>query len=176
MTTDTSRTIEIEGSPAKLLLLGALGVLMTALAAVIAFDIVPDVDPVTRILGGWLGFVFFGLCTVMILWRALTTRGAVVTIAPHGIRDIRVAAEFIPWTAVQGISTWEYQRQRVLVVRIDPEVEKRLTLTRIARWSRAPNRALGADGLAITASGLKIDYPTLLQTSLDYSGAYGSPA
>jgi hypothetical protein len=38
----------------------------------------------------------------------------------------------------------------------------------IARWTRGANRALGADGLCVTAQGLKIDYPALLATCMDY--------
>lgn len=74
----------------------------------------------------------------------------------------------IPWNAVTGISTWQYRGQRVLVLAIDPAVEGRLTLTRIARWSREPNRALGIDGLCVTATGLNINYDALLQTCLTH--------
>jgi hypothetical protein len=49
-----------------------------------------------------------------------------------------------------------------MVLSIDPAVEKQLTLTFMARWSRLPNRLLGAEGLCIVAHGLNIDYDALL--------------
>ena len=72
---------------------------------------------------------------------------------------------------MQDISTWGIQGQKIMVLAIDPAVESRLTTTPIARWSRGANRALGADGLCITAQGLKIDYKSLLQTSMAYAEA-----
>jgi hypothetical protein len=56
-----------------------------------------------------------------------------------------------------------------MVLDVDPAFESRLTLTAIARWTRGPNRATGADGLCITALGLKIDYDTLLTTATAYA-------
>jgi hypothetical protein len=48
-----------------------------------------------------------------------------------------------------------------------------LGLTWVARWTRAANRLLGIDGLCIAVSGLKIDYDTLLQITLEYARASG---
>jgi hypothetical protein len=81
----------------------------------------------------------------------LSVSGPVVTVTPEGIRDTRVAAEVIPWSAITGISTWQYRGQKIMVLAVDPATESGLTLTRIARWSRGANRALGADGLCIAA-------------------------
>jgi hypothetical protein len=85
-----------------------------------------------------------------------------------GLRDVRVAPQTIPWSAIKSISTWQMQRQMVLVVAVDPAVEQYLTLTRVAQWMRAANRRIGADGLVISAHGLKIGYPTLFYTCRDY--------
>ena len=84
-----------------------------------------------------------------------------MTITPDGIRDTRVAAELIPWRDIDRIWTWEFAGQH----------ENRLTLTKIALWSRGANLKLGVDGLGITAAGLKIDYPTLYKTTLDHAQA-----
>jgi hypothetical protein len=162
-----SQVVEISSSPWKMLGLSALGVLMTGLSVAIALQLFPgmQVDAFHQLMG-YVGAGFFGLCTVLGFWRLLTTSGPVVTITPEGIRDTRIAREFIPWTAIGRISTWEYRGQRVMVLAVDPEVERGLTLTSIARWSRGANRALGADGLCVTAQGLRIDYDTLLATSV----------
>jgi hypothetical protein len=166
---DASRIVEIESSPAKMLGLFGLGVLMTAGAVAIAVPLLPGLQPNALMqVFGYSGGVFFGFCTAVAGWRLLTTRGPVVTITPDGIRDTRVAAEFIPWSAVHRISTWEVTGQKVMVLAVDEAVEGRLTLTSVARWSRGANRALGADGLCITAQGLKIAYPTLFKISVDH--------
>jgi hypothetical protein len=93
---------------------------------------------------------------MLLLWRAFTTHGAVVAITPEGIRDGRVAAELIAWSAVSDIAIWENRAQPVMVLAVDPAVEAGLTLTRVARWTRGANRALGADGLCVTAQERQI--------------------
>jgi hypothetical protein len=169
MPIDTSRTIEIESSPLKLALLFGAGVLMTAGGAVLAFGWFPELaaNAYARFIG-YMSLVFFAACTMAALMRLFTARGPVITIGPQGIRDTRVAADFIPWSAVTGISTWEHRRQKIVVLAVEPATEASLLLTRIARWTRSANRALGADGLAIAAQGLKIDHDTLLATVTAY--------
>jgi len=160
---DASGVVEIENSPIRLIRLFGVGVLMTALSVFVAIPWLPGSPLVVLLQGvGYVGTIFFGLCTIVVGWRLLMGRGPVVTIAPHGIRDTRVAADFIPWTAVRRVSTWEFSGQKVVVLSIDPAVEGRLILTSIARWSRGPNRALGIDGLCVTAHGLKIDHSALI--------------
>lgn len=155
---DAPGVIEIEYSPIKLIALFGGGVLMTGAAVLVAILPLPDV-PGAVIRGvGYFGTIFFGYCTIVIGWDLLTRRGPVVTITSHGIRDTRIAAEFIPWTAVRRISTGDKQ----VVLSIDPALEKQLTLTSTARLWRAPNRLLGVDGLWITAQCLKIGHSTLL--------------
>ena len=168
MPLDTSQIIEIESSPTKLLLLFGLCVLITGLGVAVAVPLIPDFRPgVFQQILCYAGAAFFALCTVIVAWRLATSRGPVVTITSDGIRDIRVAAEFIPWRAVRKIFTWEHAGAKMMILAIDPAVEHQLTLTKMAQWSRAPNRALGADGLYITAQGLKIDHQTLFDMSQD---------
>ena len=95
-----------------------------------------------------------------------------MTVSPAGLRDVRVAAEPIPWRAIKSISTWQMQRQMVLLLAIDPADEARLTLTRLTRWTRSAHRRLGADGLVVSAHGLKVGYPTLFYTCRDYWEAW----
>jgi hypothetical protein len=161
--------VEIRQSVLAMLGLIVIGIVLTALCAGIAFHLLPDVRPnVYQEFMGYIGVVFFGLCTMVGLWRLLFVRGPVVTITPEGIRDTRVAAELIPWSGITGISTWKHRRQKVMVLAVDPAVERRLTLTRTAQWSRGPNRALGIDGFCVTATGLNINYDTLLHTCMAY--------
>jgi hypothetical protein len=55
--------------------------------------------------------------------------------------------------------------QKVMVLAVDPAVEAGLNLSRIARWTRQANRSLGADGLCVTAQGIKTTYATLFSTA-----------
>jgi hypothetical protein len=172
MTIDTSRAVEIEASRAKLLGLAVIGVVMTALSMAIALHAFPKVQPGSLAeFTGYVGIPLFGACTLLALWRAFTAHGPVVTIAPQGIWDRRVAAEIIPWSAVKDIAVWKHRRQRYMVLMVDPAVEAGLHLTRMARWSRNANRALGADGLCVGSNDLKIGFEGLLSTSLAFARA-----
>jgi hypothetical protein len=170
------RTLEIESSPAKLLFLVGICVVMTAASialVVLPAEMLPDMVlsyAKAKIVGA-LGAVFFGLCTVVVVWRLFTSQGPVITISPEGIRDTRIASEVIPWSAVTAISTWQFKGQKAMVLGMKPGIEARLGLTRTARWTRSANRSLGADGLCVTASGVKIDYDTLLRTCVAYANA-----
>jgi hypothetical protein len=158
----TSDIMEITGSPVKLIGLFAAGVLMTAASAALAFRWIPSESTAW----GWFGLLFFGLCTALGLWRLLTAGRTVLTISPHGIKDVRLSAEMVPWSGVEDISTAKIKRQKFVVIAVEPSIEERLALTRMARWSRGPNRLLGIDGLCISAVGLKINHDTLLKACL----------
>lgn len=159
MTASGTNVIQIETSASRTLGLVALAVLMTALSAASALDMFPGepIGIVNRAIGA-VGVIFFGLGTIVWLWRQFNSRGPVLTISAEGIRDLRIAPETIPWRAIRKIYTWEYSGQRILVLDVDPETERTLHLSFIARWTRGANRKLGADGLCIAAHGLKIDY------------------
>jgi hypothetical protein len=172
-TTDISRIIEFHASPARLLTLLVFSAMSMGIAAVLAFRLFPNMpnDP-AAVSAGYSGMLFFSFCAAVAIWRLNAQRGPIVTISPGGLRDVRVAADPIPWRAIKGISTWQMQRQTVLVVAVDPATEARLTLTRLARWTRSANRKLGADGLVVSSQGLKVGYPTLYYTCRDYWEAW----
>lgn len=175
MTTDTTCTIEFHASPSRLLTLLAFSGISTAIAAALAFRLFPNMpDDPTAVSAGYTGMAFFLFCAAVAIWRLLAQRGPMVTISPAGLRDVRVAAEPIPWRAIKSISTWQMQRQMGLLIAIDPAEEGRLTLTRVARWMRSANRAHGTDGVVVSAHGLKVGYPTLFYTCRDYWEAWRS--
>jgi hypothetical protein len=177
MTIDTSRAVEIEASPVKLLGIAVISVVLTALSTAAALRAFPKIQPGSFAeFSGYVGMLFFGACTLFAVWKALTTHGPVVTITREGIRDSRIATELIPWSAVKDITIWKYRRQRFMVLVVDPVVETGLNLTRVARWSRNANRALGADGLCVGANELKIGFDDLLATSLAFARAWQSLA
>jgi hypothetical protein len=173
MSTDTSRTIEFYTSPARLITLLLFSTMSTGIAAALAFRLFPNMinDPAATS-AGYTGMVFFSFCSAVAIWRLIQQRGAAVTLSPAGLRDVRVAAEPIPWRAIKSIATLQMQRQMVLVVTIDPAEEGRLTLTRVARWTRNANRRLGAHGLVVSPQGLTVGYPTLFYTCRDFWEAW----
>lgn len=169
---DTSRTIEIEGSGMKMLGLGVLCLGMVAVSvALLVFG-----DAAREQIGGWVGLVFFGLCAAMILQRWLTLRGPVVTVSPEGFRDKRISADVIPWSSISQVSTWSAFDQSVLVLKVDPAVEAKLALTRIAKMTLGPNKSLGADGLSVTAQGLKVSFDELRDLVVTYRDHYAPVA
>lgn len=164
MSTNGTNIVEIGNSAPRTLGLVGISVLMTALSAAVAFDVFPDqhVDIVYRAVGV-IGMLLFGLGTIAWLWRQLGSRGPVLTISPEGIRDRRIAPETIPWSAIRDVFTWEYSGQRILVLDVDPALERTMHLSRMVRWTRGANRKLGADGLCVATHGLKITHDELFE-------------
>jgi hypothetical protein len=171
MMIDTSYAVEIEASPVKLLGIAAGGSALTALSAALAFHAFGIQPGSFAEFAGYVGTLFFGVCTFVALQRVFTTNGPVVTITREGIRDSRVAAELIQWSAVRDITTWKHRDAQFIVLAVDPAVESALHLTRVARWSRSANRALGADGLCLGADDLKIGFDELLATTVAFARA-----
>ena len=157
--------IEISTSYVKtvVLVLGSLAFAGIAIAMLIWVELTPFQRLVM-----WIGAFFFSLCAVGWLWRFVMHRGAVVTINTRGIRDIRIAKEFIPWDQVLDISIWQHERQKFVVLRVDPAYEAHLSLTKTVRWGKSANSALGMNGFAVAPHGLETDFRTLLETCLDF--------
>ena len=61
---------------------------------------------------------------------------------------------------------------RVIVLAIDPAAEQQFTMTPVARWTRGVNAGLGADGLSVSTTDLRIDHDTLLDIVTAYWQAY----
>jgi hypothetical protein len=155
--------LHIAYSKLKLAKVVACGVGLVAVSAALAFDWLPgEGGSVFARAVGWIGLLFFGLCLGALVWRFFASRGDVVTITSEGLIDRRVASGLIPWRAIKAIDVWEYSGQKVVVLKLDPEVEKGLELRRETKWSRNLNRALGADGICIASMGLSVGHDQLL--------------
>jgi hypothetical protein len=168
---DTSRTQVFRQSPWQMVLL-ALGAAAFVAASLLILTGVIAMEGEDNTVIGLAGAGFFGLCFVLIVWRLISMRGPVVTLDPEGIRDTRIAAKVIPWSAVEQIGTWEAYRQKIIVISVPAAVEQTLELTRIARWSRGANRSLGADGLCITTQGLPVSHDQLMKLVVAYANAH----
>jgi hypothetical protein len=158
-TTDTTRTIEIRQSPWEMLKLLAIGLAFVACSIFILYQ-----GSILYIAIGWFGILFFGALTLVVVSRLLSLIGPVVTISPSGVRDVRVAADTIPWSAITDISNWSAFNQPAVIL----AVEKHLRLSLITRMTRRANASLGADGLAIASQGLSIGHDELLETLTAY--------
>lgn len=127
----------------------------------------PGFDRQTR-LAGLGSAAVFGLFGGIAAWRLATMRGTVLSMTSEGIRDTRASDETIPWTKVRTITTWQHGGQRIMVLKLDPVFEASLPVKPLVRYTRQANRALGADGLAITPIGLGIDYETMFEAALAF--------
>lgn len=175
--TDTARTVAFEGSPEKYVLLTFFAVLMAIVAIAIALPASPGLhDSVVIRLVFYSIAAIFLLSAVAALAQIPNARGTVFTISPQGIRDTRIAAETIPWNAIQNISTWAFGSFTAMVVKLDPAAERRLSLTLMSRLTRRPNGWFGADGLAIGPVGLKTGYDEMFDTTVAYWRAHRHPA
>jgi hypothetical protein len=168
---DTTRTIDIARAPEELFLLMAFGVAMTAGSGALAFGLVPDDAMFLRALGV-IGLVVFALCTLAVARELLGPSGSVITMSPQGIRDTRIAAETIPWSAVTDVSTLKYRYSRSVALSVKPAVEARLTFPLIVRCTRPINRAFGYDEIPISANCARTDFATLMAFTMAYWQAW----
>jgi hypothetical protein len=161
--------IEIGYSALRMLRLIGLGVIMTQLSASIAFNwfAYKNIDSF-NVLIAYVGIAFFGLATLKFIWTLITARGPVVFISRYGIRDLRISNELILWGSVEDLTSWEYRRQKFMVLKISAALEKQLFATKAKQAMLLANRALGVDGVVIGASGLTVDFDTLLKTCMAY--------
>jgi hypothetical protein len=160
--------LHIAYSKLKLAKVAGCGVALVIVSGALAFDWLPgEAGSIFARAIGWVGLLFFGFCLGVILRRLASGRGDVVTITSEGLVDRRVATGLIPWRAIKAINVWDYSSQKAIVLKLDPEMEKGLELRRVTKWTRGPNRALGADGLCIASMGLSVDHDQLLREIRD---------
>ena len=175
MSIDTSRTVTFSEAAWKLVLGILAGLVMVGLS-VLVLSVTTyrgrEVGPFLFPTLGAVGLVFFGFCVLALASRLLRQRGGTVTLGPQGILDVRIASDFVRWSAIQNISTWSTLGNDVMVLRVRPEVEKKLRLTPVARWTRGINARLGADGLCVAATGLEGDTARLLAVTEAYWKAH----
>ncbi len=168
----TSPTIEFEASLTLAACRVVAGLCLTALFVSIGFHVFAPMDDVLDLMIGGIGSAAAVLWTAFGIWRLATLRRPIVTIAPDGIRDRRIAGEMVPWSAVARVSSREDYRSKVMVLAIDQRTERTLTRTWRSRLSRDAERRMGTGGLCVTASGLRTSHETLMATTLAYLEAW----
>ena len=110
----------------------------------------------------YVGVAFFALCAVLMVPK-LFQRGPVVSVGPRGIYDRRLSTDWIPWDAIAGITPVRIQRQRMLVLQVDPSADKSLPWTNRARRMARLNRAFGPYGYWMAATDLRGGFPALAE-------------
>lgn len=157
---------EIGYRRSQLLPLAGLGAAMTLMSAVVAFGSLPfgginGSHPVI----GTIGMASFGFATATgVVRRLFGATAPVVLVSRYGIRDLRVANEFILWDSVTDVSACEYRGRKFVVLRITPGLEQRLFPAGAAKAMLAANRAAGLDGVVIRTNRLDTDFGALLAT------------
>jgi hypothetical protein len=135
---------------------------MTLLSAAVAFWL-PLIDmDIARRVTGEAGIALFGLATARCIWMLFAAKGPVVLVSNYGIRDLRIANEFILWDSVTDISGCERRGEKSVLLKITPALEQRLLDDATAKALLAASRTAG--GIVIRANGLDMDFEALLAT------------
>ncbi|WCS28580.1 hypothetical protein LOK46_32260 (plasmid) [Methylobacterium sp. NMS14P] len=113
----------------------------------------------------YVGVAFFGLCTVLILPKLYQSK-PVVSVGPRGVYDRRLSTDWIPWETIRSVTPMQIQRQRMLVLEIDPAAEADLPWTKGARRKARLNGAFGRSGYWMAAADLRGGFPALAEAVL----------
>jgi hypothetical protein len=124
----------------------------------------------------WIFYLMCGCLTVILAMVAWGTcylfnfRGDVVVISPEGMLDRRVSEQTIPWSAITDIRTFSDRRFKTIILTLDPVFDATFK-TKVPR-SRLVERAMGAEGVMISAGGLlHVSHGELLTTARAYAEA-----
>jgi hypothetical protein len=168
MNPDRPDEVEIGYSSSRMLPLATLAATIMLLSASAAFDWLGDGGLGRyQALAGYAGLVVFGAATCRLIWLLSAARGPVLLIGRYGIRDLRVANEFILWDSIAEVSTCEYRRRKFIVLKITPALEQLFTAKAMQAMLH-DNRAMGLDGIAISAGGLTADFGSLFDACTAY--------
>jgi hypothetical protein len=174
MQVDTMRTIQYRRSPIRVIAL-ALGSLGATLALIFVWPMVPFVTPGSfHQFLGWTGALLFGAYFLSFASALLDMSQPVVTIAPEGFRDRRIAPEVIAWSSVEKLSVWDSPGTTVaFVVTISDAEWRRLSVTLKARWDRFSARLVRLDGLWVVTNDLNVKFDDIFQLVAAYTRAHG---
>jgi len=122
--------------------LAFLSLAFTAAGVFLAADPTGQFGVLGRIVG-LAAIAFFGLGS-FVLFREVTRRGDVVVVDSHGIRDVRVSEDTIPWGDIVSVSESTVSGERFVMLQVTEELEARLPTTTRARWNKTVNEGFAA--------------------------------
>jgi hypothetical protein len=173
MTPDLPDELAIGYSTWRLLELVGLGIVMTSLSGVIVFLI--PVKAILQVVVGYAGVAFFGAATCTAVWKLLAAKGPVLFINRTGIRDLRIADQWIVWEAVTDVRITKVRSQKFVVLKVSPALEELLFATTLRKIMQAANRAFSVDGVVISPTGLAINADALFDACSCYRAASAYP-
>lgn len=167
-TIDTAHETALVAVPQKVwpLVLGSL--LMAGLCGAVLWPLFREPNAFERAVL-WIGLVFFGGGGALVSLQGLDIIRPVITLSPQGFTATRVASEVVPWSAVLGVRTWSYAGSTLIVVKITDEAWRGAGISLTARLTRAANRWLGIDGLAISVMGMPISTKDIVKLFRTYA-------
>jgi hypothetical protein len=80
-----------------------------------------------------------------------------------GIRDLRIADQWIVWEAVTDVRITRVRSQKFVVLKVSPALEELLFATTFKRIMQGANRALSVEGIVISPTGLSIKADALFE-------------
>jgi hypothetical protein len=102
-------------------------VLIIAIAGAITVRLTRTLPPV-----GIDGFLIHVIVSLLACWgfawaaQNLRQRRNIISISMRGIKDIRVASDWIPWHKITGITQSKLGKQKSLHLKLDPEFKRQL--------------------------------------------------
>jgi hypothetical protein len=142
----------------------------TATTAARVFDYGHHMPPFLRLLN-WLLLIFSPIASVLYLRNAL--KGSAITVGPRGVRATLLSPDWIPWTAITGVSVvTNFLGRRSVWLQVERAFEARMSLDlaeQFNKWlgSRIVRDALGYHGLSICWAGQSVDVEALKRTIED---------
>lgn len=171
---DARETIDTTGETTLVAVTGkvwplALGAfLMAALCGAVVWPLFGEPSAFERAVL-WIGLVFFGGGGALVSLQGLGIIRPAITLSPRGFTATRAASEVVPWSAVLGVRTWSYAGSTMIVVKITDEAWRSPGISLTARLTRAANRWLGIDGLAIPVIGMQMSAKDMVKLFRTYA-------
>ncbi|WP_371818576.1 STM3941 family protein [Aminobacter sp. MDW-2] len=161
-------SVEFRASVVRLALIFLGSLVLAALAVWMARN--AEIDPFRRLVG-WLGAPFFLLCAIISVLRSFNR--PVVIVSPDGIQDTRISPQFIPWTAVESVSTIQVRDVRFIVLNLSAPAYANLQLSSLTRITSRSNQAYGMDCVHIGTVELPVKFDEFHSTVTSFARARG---
>jgi hypothetical protein len=115
---------------------------------------------------GLVGIVLCGSASVQMARRLFSAPTPVVFVAGDGFKDIRISAEWIPWSTISSLTDpYGGKGSRGFLIAVKPGYAPKLRLSFVSRFTQLGNRLLGHNGLwVVTVTLRKLPAGTLFET------------